>query len=42
MEKEMDYLEKVIDFFVLFLIISGIIWFLYGTYQLIDLLFIRG
>jgi hypothetical protein len=38
----MDLLEKVIDYIIWVLIISGIGWFFYGCYQLIDLFFLRG
>lgn len=38
----MELLEKVIDWFIWALIIGSILGFIYGTYQLIDLFFIRG
>jgi len=38
----MDFLEKVVDWIVWGLIISGIMWFVFGCYTLIDLFFIRG
>ena len=42
MEKEMDLLEKVIDYIIWALVIGSIFGFIYGTYQVIDLFFIRG
>jgi len=38
----MDLLEKIIDWIVWGLIISGMIWFFVGCYTLIDLFFLRG
>jgi hypothetical protein len=38
----MDFLEKAIDWIVWALIISGMGWFFFGCYTLIDLFFIRG
>jgi hypothetical protein len=38
----MDFLEKVVDWIVWGLIISGIGWFAFGCYTLIDLFLIRG
>jgi hypothetical protein len=38
----MELLEKVIDWCIWALVISSILGFIYGTYQLIDLFFIRG
>jgi hypothetical protein len=38
----MDRILKVIDWIVWGLVISGMGWFFYGCYQLIDLFFIRG
>ena len=34
--------EKILDVVVWLLIVSGISWFFYGCYQLIDLFFLRG
>jgi hypothetical protein len=34
--------EKILEVIVWFLIVSGIGWFFYGCYQLIDLFFLRG
>ena len=34
--------EKILDVIVWLLIVSGIGWFFYGCYQLIDLFFLRG
>jgi len=38
----MELAEKIIDYCIYVLIIGSIIGFFYGTYQVIDLLFIRG
>jgi predicted membrane channel-forming protein YqfA (hemolysin III family) len=38
----MDRILKIIDYIIYVLIIGSIIGFFYGTYQTIDLLFIRG
>ncbi len=37
MEKEMDLLEKVIDYIIWALVIGSIFGFFYGTYQVVDL-----
>lgn len=42
MGSEMDFLEKVCDYLIWLLIIIGILWFLYGCYDLINLFFLRG
>jgi TRAP-type C4-dicarboxylate transport system permease small subunit len=34
--------EKVLDIVIWLLVISGMMWFAYGCYELIDLFFIRG
>jgi hypothetical protein len=34
--------KKILEVVVWFLIVSGIGWFFYGCYQLIDLFFLRG
>jgi hypothetical protein len=38
----MDFLEKVIDWIIWCLVISSIIGFILGTYQIIDLFILRG
>jgi hypothetical protein len=38
----MDRVLKVIDVVVWLLIISGMFWFAYGCYELVNLFFIRG
>jgi len=38
----MDWVLKVIDWCIYALIIGSIFGFFYGTYELIDLFFIRG
>jgi hypothetical protein len=38
----MDILEKLVDWVVWALIISGMAWLAFGCYTLIDLFFIRG
>ena len=38
----MDRILKVIDYCIYILVIGSIIGFFIGTYQVIDLLFIRG
>jgi hypothetical protein len=38
----MDRILKIIDYIIYALVIGSIIGFFYGTYQVIDLLFIRG
>jgi len=38
----MELLEKIIDYAIWILVIGSIISFFYGTYQVIDLFFIRG
>jgi len=38
----MDRILKVIDWLIWALVIGSILGFIYGTYQLIDLFFIRG
>ena len=38
----MENLEKLLEYVIWFIVISGIIWFLYGIVQLVNLLFIRG
>ena len=34
--------EKIVDVIVWLLVVSSMIWFVYGCYILIDLFFIRG
>jgi TRAP-type C4-dicarboxylate transport system permease small subunit len=34
--------EKVLDVVIWLLVMSGICWFAYGCYKLVDLFFIRG
>jgi TRAP-type C4-dicarboxylate transport system permease small subunit len=34
--------EKILEVIVWLLIISGMFWFAYGCYELVDLFFIRG
>jgi TRAP-type C4-dicarboxylate transport system permease small subunit len=38
----MDLVEKILDIVIWLLIVSGIGWFAYGCYELIDLFFLRG
>ena len=38
----MDLMEKILDYIVWILVIGSIIGFFVGTYQIIDLFFIRG
>jgi len=38
----MAILEKIIDYIIWILVIGSIIGFFIGTYQVIDLFFIRG
>ena len=38
----MELLEKIIDYVIWILIIGSIFGFIYGTYEVIDLFFIRG
>jgi len=38
----MAFLEKTLNIVVWFLIISSMIWFVYGCYDLINLFFMEG
>ena len=38
----MELLEKICDWLIWTLIVASILGFIYGTYELIDLFFIRG
>lgn len=38
----MEILEKIIDYIVWVLVVGGMMWFAYGCYELVDLIFIRG
>jgi TRAP-type C4-dicarboxylate transport system permease small subunit len=38
----MAFLEKTLNIIVWFLIISSMIWFVYGCYDLINLFFMEG
>jgi len=38
----MDLILKIIDYIVYFMVVFAMIWFVYGMYQFIDLVFIRG
>jgi len=38
----MDFLEKVVEWIVWGLVISGMIWFAFGCYTLINLFFMKG
>ena len=38
----MELLEKIIDYIIWILVIGSIIGFFYGTYEVVNLLFIRG
>jgi hypothetical protein len=38
----MAFLEKLLEFIVYLLIVTGIVWFLFGCYTLIDLFFMKG
>lgn len=42
MGNAMAFLEKLLDFIVYLSIVSGIVWFLFGCYTLIDLFFMKG
>lgn len=37
----MEFLEKVLNWVIWLLIVSGIMWFAYGCYVLIDLFLLR-
>ena len=41
MVNEMDFIEKVLNCVVWLLIVSGMLWFAYGCYELINLFFWR-
>jgi len=38
----MAFLDKLLEFIVYLLIVTGIGWFLFGCYTLIDLFFMKG
>jgi len=38
----MAILEKIIDYLIWILVFGGMIWFVYGCYELIDLFILRG
>ena len=38
----MELLEKVLNWVVWLLIISGMMWFFYGMFQLVNLVYLRG
>ena len=38
----MELLEKVLNLVVWLLIISGMMWFFYGMFQLVNLVYLRG
>ena len=38
----MELLEKVLNLVVWLLIIGSIIWFFYGLFQLVNLVYLRG
>ena len=38
----MELLEKVLNLVVWLLIIGGMMWFFYGMFQLVNLVYLRG
>jgi hypothetical protein len=38
----MEKILKIIDYLIYFMVVFAMIWFFYGMYQFIDLVFIRG
>ena len=38
----MELLEKVLNCVIWLLIISGMMWFFYGMFQLVNLVYLRG